>query len=341
MAAGVCDLNRVQTDELRGALEPALSESLGGLPRIRRVRRRRSPYSSSCVIEKIEVELDRGGLLHLIFKDLSPGALLKTAKEIRPGFLYEPQREIAVYRDVLHTAALGTARCYGALEAPRDQRYWLFLERVDGPLLWQLGSLEHWCEAARWLARLHTRCREVRLRQLLPYNAQLLGMWPERAANFLPRSPRRVSTSQRRRFDRLASRYKRVVQRLLELPQTLIHGEFYPSNVIMQKAQRGRRVCPVDWEVAAIGPGLIDLAALVSGKWDTDETQLMISAYREALQAWGDGAPRLNELFESVRYCQLHLAMQMLGWACDWSAPALHAQDWLEEALRLGDKLGL
>ena len=80
--------------------------------------------------------------------------LLDTAREVRPRFLYEPQREIALYREVLDPEVLGTARFYGAVESPKTGRYWLFLERVDGPLLWQLGRIERWCEAARWLARL-------------------------------------------------------------------------------------------------------------------------------------------------------------------------------------------
>ena len=44
---------------------------------------------------------------------------------------------------------------------------------------------------------------------------------------------------------------------------------------------------------------------------------------------------------EAVELCQLHLSVQMLGWAEDWTPPEQHAQNWLSTALRLADKLGV
>jgi thiamine kinase-like enzyme len=35
----------------------------------------------------------------------------------------------------------------------------------------------------------------------------------------------------------------------------------------------GWRVCPVDWEMAAVGPGLIDLAALTAGWWTAHDSR--------------------------------------------------------------------
>ena len=45
------------------------------------------------------------------------------------------------------------------------------------------------------------------------------------------------------------------MDRLVRLPRTLIHGELYPSNVIVGRGHHRERVCPVDWEMAALGPG--------------------------------------------------------------------------------------
>ena len=64
-----------------------------------------------------------------------------------------------------------------------------------------------------------------------------------------------------------AARYDAVAEQLAALAPTFIHGEFYPSNVLVQQGGRTPRVCPIDWEIAAIGPGLLDLAALSVGKW--------------------------------------------------------------------------
>jgi len=40
----------------------------------------------------------------------------------------------------------------------------------------------------------------------------------------------------------------------------------------------GGRIAAVDWEMAAIGPGVIDLAALIAG-WDENSQRRMIAAF--------------------------------------------------------------
>ena len=369
---------RVPDNDLRLALEQVLSEYFGCRCPIRVLRRRRSNYSSSCGIENLEVEFARGRRLSLVFKDLSPTALLKTAQAVRPRFFYDPLREIETYRTVLDPGRYGTAICYGAIHQPELQRYWLFLERVRGPLLWQVGKITSWRRAAQWLAGLHTEfnvprnsdpgnpglpagtksvfdrnspptggSRQMPARMavlpghLLNYDRQLFGVWLERADKFLRPKRATQTATVRRQFRRLANRYDRVINRLLALPQSFIHGEFYPSNIILRDTALTSRICPIDWEAAAIAPGLIDLTALTSGDWSPDQRRELVSAYREALEPADGWPPAMPELLELVDYCQLHLAMQWLGWAADWSPPKMHAHDWLSEVFRLAKRLGL
>ncbi len=145
----------VPTDELRAVLQRVLSRHFAAPQRIKNLRRRRSSYSSSHTIENVEVELENQVRLRMVFKDLSPGSLLTDAQQVRPRFLYDPRREIRTYRKILQPRGLGTAIFYGAIDSRREKRFWLFLERVTGPLLWQVAGLAAWEEAARWLARLH------------------------------------------------------------------------------------------------------------------------------------------------------------------------------------------
>ena len=77
-------------------------------------------------------------------------------------------------------------------------------------------------------------------------------------------------------LDRIARGYAPVVARLAAMPRTVIHGEFYPCNILIRGTGPRARVCPVDWELAAVGPGLIDLAALMTG-WD-DRAQRALAA---------------------------------------------------------------
>jgi len=219
-------VHRLAREELHEALEQVLSKYFKAPLRVGNLRRRTSAYSSSSTIENLDVQLDRGPRLDLVLKDLSPASQLPGARNVRPPFLYQPLRELETYRKLLHPRKLGTAFCYGAIDHADVQIYWLFLERVRGPLLWQTGRQETWDQAARWLARLHTEFDTLswrngaRLPQLVPYDQQFFRTWMNRAEQFLPHQNGfngfHSSRTLRRTFGRLASRYDRVVDRLLQ-----------------------------------------------------------------------------------------------------------------------------
>ena len=102
--------------------------------------------------------------------------------------------------------------------------------------------------------------------------------------------------------------------------------------MLVRRGPAARRVCPVDWEMAAVGPGLLDLAALTAGGWSRRERDAIARAYCDALRR--RRCRRLpQELLEALDCALLHLAVQWLGWSADWTPPAEHRQDWLGEAL--------
>jgi hypothetical protein len=333
------------TAELREALDRALGEHLGAGRRVVGLERRPSQFQTSFAIEELEVLLDDGETLQLVFKDLSDSALSAGARRVRPAFLYDPLREIETYRCILARAQLATARYYGATVDREGRRYWLFLEKVEGIALWQVGELETWEKTARWLAALHDRFEGDTVdgeqeKHLLRYDADFYRLWMQRAESFAQRSGRR-SRDAAAGIERLASLYEDVVACLTGIPVTFIHGEFYASNVLVQMDSTTERVCPIDWERAAVGPGLIDLAALTAGTWGDDERRSLALAYRDELIRVGGSPPAQDEFLRSLDCCSLYLALQWLGWAPDWSPPRKHRQDWLAEALRLADQLSL
>jgi hypothetical protein len=343
MVAPIQRLNPT-TEELSIVLSDLLSQHFQAPHRVTSLRRRVSNYSSSCIVENLEVELDQRIRLHLVLKDLSSDSLLATAQKVRPRFLYAPLREIAIYRDLLSHRRLGTPICYGTLATSTPERTWLFLERVNGPLLWQSGRIEHWMQAARWLARLHSECRiedSALPGHLLRYDARFYSLWLKRAEEFLRQKPCSMTTEARRKFARLTDHYDQVIQSLLALPLTFIHGEFYPSNIIVRRAQQEQPVCALDWELGAIAPGLIDLAALISGRWGEAEKNKMVAAYRESLNPTRGGPLSLADFTHAIICCQLHLAVQLLGWSASWSPPPDHAQNWLRIAAQLAERIGL
>jgi aminoglycoside phosphotransferase (APT) family kinase protein len=320
--------------ELRAGLEEALASV--GLDLVGEVGRRPSPYRTSFPIEELSVELRGRGAATLAFKQLDRGELEPQAELAKPGFLHDPAREPAVYRALLPWAPAGPPEFFGAVE--EGEGSWLFVEWVKGRELFQVGETELWEAAARWLARFHTAMapdldRHREEGRLLDHDAGYYRRWMERAREF---------SGEAEAVEWLAARHGPVVDALLALPRTVIHGEFYASNVLVaadfDHTPLGRksdaRVAPVDWEMAGAGPGLTDLAALVSG-WADADREALAGAY-----AAEPGVPSFDE--RDLDLARLQVAIQWLGWAPpEWEPPQGQRHDWLGEAVALAEGLEL
>jgi len=342
-------IHRVNRKDLEKVLNRIVSRRFGKHIRVKAWRRRVSAYSSSCIITWIRLHLD-GNLpdLQLAFKDLTPGRQLPTALRVRPHFLYDPCREVALYENILNRLSLGTARYLGAEIAPEMPRYWLFLEWVKGPLLWQLGRITHWQQTARWLARFHREAsclldstRLLRRVRLLRYDEQSYATWIVRAESMLRGTLLSNDRSSAQQFARIVRRYDRVVDHLCQLPQTLVHGEFYPGNIVMRWTGETHETCPIDWELAGWAPGVVDLAALSGGHWSQSDKREILAAYLDASSQLSPTETTPAELARSVAYAQLHLCVRHLGWAARWRPQGQQARTWLADALTLAAQLGL
>ena len=326
--------------ELRAELAGALRGRLASDREIMRLSIRPNPYRSSFALHDLDVTLDDGTQLELLLKNLSWHSLRRGVIGGRPAFLYDPLREIEVYRELLQPYALGTPAFYGASVDPARDRFWLLIERVQGFQLAETGDFSAWEEAARWLAGMHDRLL-LRLgevpgvrRRLVRYDADFYRGWARRTAAFLQQ--KRCSDRVRRGLLHIVGRYDAVVEELLELPTGVAHGEFYSYNVIVPESESGLRVCPVDWEAAACAPLLVDLAALTAGSWTPEERRSLALAYRGVARA----ASGANGFFRALDLCRLHLALQWTG----WSERALRRSrwnDWALEAIAAAETLGL
>jgi hypothetical protein len=327
----------VGSAEVVGVLEEALVNQPGRPSRVCRLERKPFIYQSSFPLEELSATLEDGTCLALLLKNLSWQALGVSIQKAKPEFLYDAEREIEVYRHVLAGRNLGTAACYGAVSDATAGRSWFLLEKVEGEELYKIGDLSVWEEAARWLARLHTLSPEAdsgAATHLLRHDAHYYRRWMQRAREL---GGAEQSARARSVLQKLAGVHQRVVERLLTLPASLIHGEYYASNILQRRSHPG--ICPIDWEMAAFGPSLIDLAALVGGNWTDENRTAMLVAYHEACAARGNASLDIDELMISVDYCRLQLAIQWLGWSPGWVPPAQHGHDWLGEALTLAEKL--
>jgi aminoglycoside phosphotransferase (APT) family kinase protein len=300
--------------------------------------RQPSVYASSHRLEEIKVRLPSGSVLSLLLKVLGAGGLSEVGRKAKPVHLYDARREMAVYQRVLGPHGVDSARLYGCREG-YETAPWVLLEHVDGAELYQIGDLAIWQTVARWAAALHRRFpppeidSHVRNRLLLVDRNYLL-QWPHRALSMISG---RISMARRSALMRLSQSYAEAVDALLEYPSSLMHGEFYASNILVGKqSDRSPRVVPVDWEMAAVGPGVLDLAALTSGHWEPGERERIVSAYADGA-SWGNQ----HDIARGLKLAQLHQSWQWLGWSTNWTPPASQAQDWLSQTLQLGNELGL
>ncbi len=313
---------RASGDEaVREALERALTAVRGEPAAVAELSRRPFAYETSFAIDELDVRLEDGERLALVVKDVGEAGLSAEAAATKPAHTLDPGREIAVYRDLLSPAALSTPCFHGAEVDPGADRWWLFLERVEGEGLTDVGEVSIWCEAAAWAARLD-RAVEGDSDLLLHRDADWHERWIDAAATALP-------------DDALAARLRATRSLLLErldaLPRAFVHGELYPANVLVVRGEGPSRIAPVDWELAGRGPYALDLAALVSG-WNRDDREAMCRSFHQSLPA---GAPSFAELLADVELCELSLALQWIGWSPGWVPPEAQRRDWPGEASRL------
>jgi thiamine kinase-like enzyme len=235
-----------------------------------------------------------------------------------------------------------SAAYLGSLVDTEQHRYWLLIEKVSGEELYKVGDLSIWCQVASWLAKMHNALEELQEGQLLRsvllhYDEEFYSIWIDRAELFLLESNSdRELDGERVRW--LADQYRRLIPVLCSLPPTLIHGEFYASNVLVDCALSDVRICPIDWETAALGPALMDLAALVGGDWTDAERDMLTKSYFESLEE-PEAVLGGHEFDHALRCCRLHFAVRWLGWAEDWNPPASHRRDWLAEAVQLAEEI--
>jgi aminoglycoside phosphotransferase (APT) family kinase protein len=223
------------------------------------VSRRESPYRTSFPIEELEVEISGHGRAGIVCKRLDREGLDATARLAKPLFLHAPEREIEVYERLLPRGPAGPPRFLGAeLDAGRTL---LFIERIEGRPLVEVGERELWEEAAGWLGRFHAAFADLPGGPpsgplLIEHDADFNRFWLVRARSFAAPGP-----GPRSALAWLDARHEQVVEALSKMDRTLLHGEFYASNVLAAEGDGSTRIAAVDWELAGPGPAALDLAA--------------------------------------------------------------------------------
>lgn len=222
-------------------------------------------------LDRLRVTLDSGERLALVWKRLQPDSERKSGDLLADG----NPREVLIYRRLLARSRFGAADLYASHYDAAEDRGWLLLEDVGDWSLDDAGTAE-WRAAVRQLAQLHAAYhrREAELRAL--------GCLGEHDSDYylrIARTARRNleiagALNALARFDDLVTAFGAVAEYVGRQPRTLVHGDLFPSNVIVQP---GPMIRLIDWEWAAIGVGAWDLARLLDG-WGSDKPAF-IAAY--------------------------------------------------------------
>jgi hypothetical protein len=306
-------------DSLACGISSALAETGNGGGRVAVLEREPCIYSSTFPTEIVTCRTDGGPPLRLLCKYSSSRARSRLGVP-RGG----PAYEALVYRHLLRRNPLTTVRFFGAYDEPEHGDTWLFLEYLDRSSRLSEASPPRAAieRAATWIGRFHAQARV-----LVDGDGSYLTAYDERhyLLDWARRTARRERYASPPWFPHLVERYEELAGWLASAPRTVIHGEYFPHNILFSAGS----VYPVDWESAAVAIGEIDLASLVE-RWDAELSAAAVQAYRSA--RWRTGAPEsFPQILDAARvYWQLLWLEQ--GRLYEWRFKELRAA---------GERLGL
>jgi aminoglycoside phosphotransferase (APT) family kinase protein len=302
------------------------------------LRKEPSQFATTARLWNLQAVFSDRTKLSIVHKESGRRSRLRGAPRTVASFAYDPQRETRVYERLLAHRHLETPLLYASDVQPKRGRYWMFLEHVPGMQLRWTTQPGAWQRAAAWLARAHARLPtdgDTSGCALVIHDAHYYRRWLRRAQVFTDGRDRYRKT----RLSWLARKHAYVIDVLTGLPRTVLHGEFYPSNILVDESTTDGRISVIDWEMAAIGPAVTDLAALTGGTVTDENRRSILASYLSAAPA---ASRQRGEALasEALGCARVQLAIQWLGWARDWSPPEEQRHDWLSEAVDIGETMG-
>jgi thiamine kinase-like enzyme len=122
----------------------------------------------------------------------------------------------------------------------------------------------------------------------------------------------RISAPLASRLAGVLVHYDRLVDLLTGQPRTLVHGAYRPCNILTVVASDPVRICPVDWEAAAIGSPFYDLAYLTNG-FEPPILERFLDAYRHEALGNGVAVPDREEARHLVDVFRFSMTINLLS----------------------------
>lgn len=287
------------------------------------VERTPNPHASTFPSEVVTCRIGDGELVRLLCKY---GGHEHAAFGHRGGVAYEAD----VYRCVLAAATLPVPRFYGAAATGPAGEVWLAVAYVtEAQRLNDSRDLSLWERAAAWSGRFHAehekRGQDPSFSFLIDYDGAYYAGWARRTVEYAATMDLNLPW-----LADLCRRAEAVLCELLDAPRAVIHGEYYPRNILAKDGT----IYPVDWESAARAPGEIDLATLTD-RCSPDVVDRCEAAYRVA--RWPGGAPQ--GFTRTLDVARLYVHLRWLGAT---AGPKFRRRLWrFGEVRALGERLSL
>jgi hypothetical protein len=277
-----------------GPPEEGISERAAPRGQLRLVTildREPNPRTSTFPSEVVTCRLADGRQLRLLCK-YAAGHNHNTYGH-RGGIAYEAE----VYRQVLGPLPVSTPTFYGAHTDATTGEPWFILEYLDQSLrIKDSHDLTLMHAAARWLGQFHRANASLLSPDSMPFlkrhDAEYYFGWAARTARFAGHLHQRFPW-----LAALCQRFEAVVDILLEPPAIIIHGEYYPGNVLFCEGT----IYPVDWESTAVAISEIDLASLIEG-WPAETARVCKVEYQAARWPEGPPPPDFERKLEAVQF---------------------------------------
>jgi hypothetical protein len=288
--------------EIRAALVPICAAAGISAAPLADVRREENEYSRTYASEIVVCRFADGNERRLFLKYMTVLHAAHHDHGMRGGLGYEGNVYRLLLRDRIRPAFYG-------LHQAANGALWLIVEALDDAVPMDLADDEGAIfKAATWLGKFHAAQERILAAHVPPgvrvYDADFYRGWALRTNEFAGDWHRREPW-----LADLCADFHRPIAALLSAPATLVHGEFYPHNILYRDGE----IFTVDWESAAIGAGEIDLVSLAEG-W-SEETEVECERLYCAAR-WPGGAPAVfpRTLAAAHIYVQLRWMGELPGW---------------------------